>query len=93
MFPRCLASYTDGDQKDNPYIFKPSMTTLSFVSPRSLAKCDVIVRNRDLIGENATKVALSGAVGASFAADMAAFISLEKALVDVSDSHQEARHR
>ena len=54
------------------------------MSPRSLAKADVIVRNRDAIGENGTKVALAGTVGASFAADMAAFISMEKSLVDVS---------
>ena len=85
MFPRCLASYTNGDQNDNPYIFKPSMSSLSFVSPRSLAKADVIVRNRDAIGENGTKVALAGTVGASFAADMAAFISMEKSLIDVKD--------
>lgn len=85
MFPRCLASYIDSDQKDNPYIFKPSMTTLSFVSPRSLAKADVIVRHRDTIGENATRVALAGTIGASAAADMAAFMSMEKALVDVKD--------
>ena len=85
MFPRCLASYTTGDQADNPYIFKPSSTAMSFVSPRSLAKCDVIVRNRDRMSENSVKVALAGTVGASFAADMAAFISMEKALVDVSD--------
>ena len=85
MFPRCLASYTTGDQNDNPYIFKPSMSSLSFVSPRSLAKADVIVRNRDAIGENGTKVALAGTVGASFAADMAAFISMEKSLIDVKD--------
>lgn len=85
MFPRCLASYTTGDQNDNPYIFKPSMSSLSFVSPRSLAKADVIVRNRDAIGENGTKVALAGTVGASFAADMSAFISMEKSLIDVKD--------
>ena len=85
MFPRCLASYTTGDQNDNPYIFKPSMSSLSFVSPRSLAKCDVIVKNRDAIGENGTKVALAGTVGASFAGDMAAFISMEKSLIDVKD--------
>lgn len=85
MFPRCLASYTDGQQADNPYIFKPSMTSLSFVSPRSLAKADVIVRNRDRLGENATKVALAGTIGASAAADMAAFLSLEKTLSDFND--------
>jgi hypothetical protein len=85
MFPRCLASYTTGDQNDNPYIFKPSMSSLSFVSPRSLAKANVIVNNRDAIGENGTKVALAGTVGASFAADMSAFISMEKSLIDVKD--------
>jgi len=86
MFPRCLASYVEGDeQKDNPYIFKPSMTSLSFVSPRSLAKADVIVRNRDALGENATKVALAGTIGAAAAGDMAAFLSLEKSLTDVKD--------
>jgi hypothetical protein len=85
MFPRCMASYIDGDQKDNPYIFKPSMTTLSFVSPRSLAKADVIVKNRDLMTENSLKVALAGTIGASAAGDMAAFLSLEKSLVDVKD--------
>jgi hypothetical protein len=74
MFPRVLASYTEGDnQKDNPY------------SPRSLAKCDVIVRHRDVIGENATMVALAGTIGASAAGDMAAFMSLEKSLMDVKD--------
>jgi hypothetical protein len=85
MFPRCLASYTTGDQADNPYIFKPNSMAMSFVSPRSLAKCDVIVRNRDAIGENGTAVALAGTVGASFAADMAAFMSMEKSLMDVKD--------
>jgi hypothetical protein len=85
MFPRCLASYIDGDQNDNPYIFKPSMTSLSFVSPRSLAKADVIVRNRDKMTENSLKVALAGTVGASFAGDLSAFLMLEKSLADVKD--------
>lgn len=85
MFPRAMASYVDGNQDDNPYIFKPNMTSLSFVSPRSLAKCDVIVRNRDALGENATMVALAGTIGASAAGDMSAFLSLEKSLTDVKD--------
>ena len=85
LFPRTLASYTEGNQEDNPYIFKPSMTSLSFCSPRSLAKCDVIVKNRDILGENATAVALAGTIGASASADMSAFLSLEKTLLDVKD--------
>lgn len=85
LFPRVLASYVDGNQDDNPYIFKPQMTSLSFCSPRSLAKCDVIVKSRDILGENATMVALAGTIGASGAGDMSAFLSLEKTLVDVKD--------
>ena len=50
MFPRCLNSYTDGGNEDNPYIFNPSKSALSFVSPRSLAKASVIVKARDVIG-------------------------------------------
>jgi hypothetical protein len=85
MFPRALASYTDGNQNDNPYIFKPSSNVMSFCSPRSLAKADVIVRNRDMLGENSTMCALAGTIGTSAAGDMAAFLSLEKGLLDVRD--------
>ena len=85
LFPRCLASYTDGNQDDNPYIFNPSKPQLSFCSPRSLAKSDVIVRNREKMTENSVMTSLSGTIGASAAADMSAFLSLEKTLVDVKD--------
>ena len=85
MFPRTLASYRDGNQEDNPYVFNPKKSQLSFCSPRSLAKCDVIVKNRDILGENATMVALAGTIGLSASKDMSAFLSLEKTLVDVRD--------
>jgi hypothetical protein len=85
LFPRTLASYRDGNQDDNPYVFNPKKTVLSFCSPRSLAKCDVIVKNRDVLGENATMVALGGTIGLAGAGDMSAFLSLEKTLVDVKD--------
>lgn len=85
MFPRSLASYTDGNQNDNPYIFKPASTNLSFCSPRSLAKADVIVRNVDLLGENATMCALAGTIGASAAGDMSAFLKIEKSLIPFKD--------
>ena len=91
MFPRALASYTNGDQNDNPYIFKPSSSAMSFCSPRSLAKADVIVRNTDKLGENATMCALAGTIGASAAGDMAAFLSLEKSLIDVKDIIKEPK--
>jgi len=85
MNPRCLASYLDDGQEDNPYIFKPSKPALSFVSPRSLAKSSVIVDMKDKIGDNATMVALAGTLGASAAGQMSAFLSLEKQLPDFKD--------
>ena len=85
LVPRCLHSYLDGDQTDNPYIFNPKKTQLSFCSPRSLAKCDVVVKHRDTLGDNATMVALGGTIGASGAGDMSAFLSLERTLIDVKD--------
>jgi len=85
LFPRTLASYRDGNQDDNPYVFNPKKTQLSFCSPRSLAKCDVIVKNRDILGENSTMCALGGTIGLAGAGDMSAFLSLEKTLVDVKD--------
>lgn len=85
MFPRCLASYRDPDQADNPYIFKPASPVLSFVSPRSLAKADVIIRNRDNLTDNAFQTALAGTVGLSAAKDIAVFSSMEKSLKDVKE--------
>lgn len=85
MYPRCLASYHDGGQENNSYIFKPGMGMLSFVSPRSLAKSDVIVRNRDVLGPTATHAMLAGTIGASAAGDMAAFLLMDKSVTDVRD--------
>jgi hypothetical protein len=84
-FPRCLASYRDEGQEDNPYIFNPKKPVLSFVSPRSLEKASVIVSNRDKLGDNATMVALAGTIGQSASADMSAFLRLEKELPTFDD--------
>ena len=85
MFPRTMASYKDGNQDDNPYIFHPNRTALSFCSPRSLTKCDVIIKNRDKNTENATMVGLAGTIGMAAAKDMAALLALDKKLLDVRD--------
>ena len=77
MNPRAMKSYLDPDQQDNPYIFKPSSTSKSFVSPRSLAKATPIVDSKDIIGENAMMVALAGTIGEAAAKSMAAFIAFE----------------
>lgn len=85
LTPRCLNSYRDGGQENNEFIFKPNMGTLSFVSPRSLAKSDVIVRNRDVFGPQATQAMLAGTIGAAAAAQMSALMAMDKSLDDVKD--------
>lgn len=83
MNPRTLASYLDGGQDDNPYIFNPTKRELSFVSPRSLAKSDVVVRNRDKVGDRITETALAGVIGAAAAKDMRVFMAMERELIPV----------
>lgn len=85
MNPRVMKSYTDPEQGDNPYIFKPSGSAKSFASPRSLAKASVIVNNRDKMSENAMTSALAGTIGEAAAKSMAAFIALEGRLVSYQD--------
>lgn len=85
MNPRSMASYLDGGQEDNPYIFNPKKKQDSFLSPRSYTKCDVVVRKRDMVGNVITEAALAGTIGAAAAQSLAAFMSLEKELVAVKD--------
>jgi hypothetical protein len=80
MNPRALASYTDGDQDDNPYIFKPGMQG-QFVSPRSLYLCGFYVANKDKITPNMLAAGLAGTVGEAAAKSMAAFVQLEEKLI------------
>lgn len=85
MFPKCLASYRDPGQDTNGYIFKPNSGVLSFCSPRSLAKSDPIVRNRDVLGDNTTFAMLAGTIGATAAGDMTALMALERSIVQTED--------
>jgi hypothetical protein len=85
MNPRCLASYLDGGQEDNPYIFKPTGTLLSFVSPRSLAQgAHTAMAYKQKVSQAMTTAALAGSIGQSAAESMAAFISLEKEIITTS---------
>lgn len=83
--PRCLASYLDGGQEENPFIFNPVKPVLSFVSPRSLAKGDVYIRQIDKLGEDFALAGLAGTLGASAADSVASFLRLEKELVPVRE--------
>ena len=80
-----LASYLDGGQEDNPYIFNPSRKALSFVSPRSLAKCHSIVTKRERLGVNLTQASLAGTIGAAAAELMTAVMSLSGELVAIKN--------
>lgn len=80
MNPRAFASYLDGDQDDNPYIFKPGKGGQQFVSPRSLTKASVFIERKDKLTDNALTCALAGTVGEAAAKSIAAFVALESKL-------------
>lgn len=77
QYPHALASYTDGAQEDNPYIFIPAKAGQSaVVTPRSLEKASHIVKKRRELGDSLTVALLAGAIGESAARDMQAFLSI-----------------
>lgn len=83
--PRCLASYLDGNQDDNPYIFKPGRNTKQFVSPRSLAKANVPISRKDRLSETELMAQLAGILGEAAARSMAAFVAMNDKVKDVKD--------
>jgi hypothetical protein len=85
MFPRMLKSYRDADQNDNPYIFNPKNPTpqISFVSPRSLAKADPIIKSG--LSENVMLGLLAGTLGESGARDMMTFLALDTSVTEFDD--------
>ena len=80
-YEHCMASYMDGGQEKNPYIFNPNdASQTAFVSPRSLAKASHWVQRRDRITENAFIATLDGTIGFSASRDMQAYIVLSDQL-------------
>jgi hypothetical protein len=79
-YPHALASYKDGSQTDNPYIFNPKTPQKSYVSPRSLSRASNIVKQRDRITRNALITSLSGTIGESAARDMVAYVEVSDSL-------------
>jgi len=80
QFPHALASYTDGDQSTNLYIYNPKAVQTAYVTPRSLAIASNIVSTRDANGPEATIAALKGSIGEAAARDMQAFITYQDQL-------------
>ena len=77
QFPHALASYTDGSQKDNPYIFNPTRAGMgAVVTPRSLEKASHIAKRRADLGDSLTISLLTGTIGESASRDMQAFFTV-----------------
>jgi hypothetical protein len=74
QFPQVLASYRDGNQSENPYIYNPKKPQAAFVSPRSLETASNIIRSRRFLDSDTVISALTGAIGESGARDMQAYI-------------------
>jgi hypothetical protein len=85
MNSNCLASYLDGGQESNPYIFNPTKPITSFVTPRSLVGADSVVKNANKLGSYVTQAALAGLCGSAFAESIAAFIAMERELILTKD--------
>lgn len=87
MNPRVLNSYMDGGQENNEFIFNPTKPTqtVSFISPRSLTKCNRIVKNRSVWGKAAADVALAGTIGLSGAKLLSVFIDMEAQVTPVRE--------
>ena len=80
QFPHALASYTDGSQADNPYIYNPKKVQTAFVSPRSLERVSNIVKIRDKIDTDTLIAGMAGAIGEAASRDMQAFIEYQDQL-------------
>lgn len=80
QFPHAMASYLDGDQESNPYIFNPKKMQGAFVSPRSLELVSRVLKNRDQLTPNAVLAAMIGTIGESGARDMHAFVEYQDQL-------------
>ena len=77
QFPHALSSYTDGSQKDNPYIFNPTRAGMgAVVTPRSLEKASHIAKRRAELGDSLTISLLTGTIGESASRDMQAFFTV-----------------
>ena len=84
MHPRVFKSYTEPDQEDNPYIFNPKKAgQVSFASPRSLHKCDPVVKSG--LSNSVKLAAIAGLAGETFARDLMAFVDLEGKVTKFDD--------
>lgn len=84
-YPHCMASYLDGGQDKNPYIFHPNKPQKAFFTPRSAEKASNILNNRQRLGPDLTIAMLIGTIGESAARDLSAFVSVADKLEPYSE--------
>jgi len=78
--PHSLASYRDGNQEGNPYIFHPTKMQGAVVTPRTLELSSNVVKAREHFDHHSMLAALTGTIGAAAANSMAAFIAHQDSL-------------
>ena len=83
--PHALASYRDGDQQGNQYIFMPNTVQGAVVTPRTLELASNIIKMRSSFDHAALQAALTGTVGAPAANSIAAFIAHQDSLPSWKD--------
>jgi hypothetical protein len=83
--PHALASYRDGDQQGNQYIFMPNTVQGAVVTPRTLELASNIIKMRSSFDHAALHAALTGTVGAPAANSIAAFIAHQDSLPSWKD--------
>ena len=83
--PHALASYRDGDQQGNQYIFMPNTVQGAVVTPRTLELASNIIKMRSSFDHAALQAALAGTVGAPAANSIAAFIAHQDSLPSWKD--------
>ena len=78
--PHALASYRDGDQQGNPYIFFPNVVQGAVVTPRTLELGSNIIKQREHYDHHSLHAALVGTVGEAAASSIASFIAHQDSL-------------
>jgi hypothetical protein len=83
-FFRSFTEYED--PAENADIYDPRVPSrVSFVTPRSLAACSPVLRDRAVLGNDTVCQALAGLVGGSAAASIMAIVNLDDALPTYED--------
>lgn len=85
MNPRCLASYLDGGQEANPYIFSPTKPVQPFVSPRSLELADNVIKERDALSQTMLIAGLCGLLGTAAGQELHTFLDLERQVLTTAE--------